>query len=470
MSFSFRDPAGKVFLFQEQIYRAVNRSGSDDFRSALKSPIIQNYLLEGSLVGVSELENEELNEFLISKEISEDEYSFFVKHKRISFRSYPYEWTTEMLHSAGILTLKLAKDLLGENLGLKDATPYNILFEGTQPIFVDWLSFEKRTPTNPIWLPQSQFLRTFYLPLMANKYFGLNLSGVFQLNRDGLEPEEVYQLCSIWQRLLPPFLTQVTIPRLLSSKSQKSSSIYKEQNYDDPEKANFVLSSQFNSLERLMKRINPNAGKESAWSDYVGDNQHFTNAYFARKEQFVGEALAEFSPSSVLDIGCNTGHFSRIAAKSGAKVVSIDSDPVVVSKVWQMATSKKLDILPLVVDICRPTPAIGWHNEECPSFIERMKGRISGILMLAVIHHMLVSEGIPLNKIIELAAELTDDIAIIEFVPPDDPMFKQIARGRDHLYENLNGEVFRQTCLKSFKIVRSEKLPDSDRELYLLKK
>ncbi|NJM53425.1 MAG: hypothetical protein HC846_08540 [Blastocatellia bacterium] len=78
------------------------------------------------------------------------------------------------------------------------------------------------------------------------------------------------------------------------------------------------------------------------------------------------------------------------------------------------------------------------------------------IMMLAVIHHLLVSERIPLDKIIKLVAELTNDIAIIEFVPPDDPMFRQIARGRDHLFANLNETVFRETCAKYFKILHFE--------------
>ena len=91
-------------------------------------------------------------------------------------------------------------------------------------------------------------------------------------------------------------------------------------------------------------------------------------------------------------------------------------------------------------------------------------------MMLAVIHHLLVSERIPLDKIIDLVAEITKDFAIIEFVPPDDPMFRQIARGRDHLFTDLNSDVFRQVCSKHFKIIHSEKLADSNRELSLLQK
>ena len=90
--------------------------------------------------------------------------------------------------------------------------------------------------------------------------------------------------------------------------------------------------------------------------------------------------------------------------------------------------------------------------------------------MLAVIHHLLVTERIPLLEIIKLMSEITKDTLIIEFIPPDDPMFKQIARGRDQLFENLNDEIFRQVCAKYFRIIRFEKLANSNRQIYLLKK
>ncbi|NJM53424.1 MAG: DUF1698 domain-containing protein [Blastocatellia bacterium] len=106
----------------------------------------------------------------------------------------------------------------------------------------------------------------------------------------------------------------------------------------------------------------------------MGENQHFTDAYLQQKDNFVRKYLTELKPKWILDVGCNTGYFSKIAAQTGASVVSIDQDATVVSKVWQMANTENLDILPLVVDISRPSPAIGWRNEECPSFLERAAG------------------------------------------------------------------------------------------------
>jgi hypothetical protein len=138
--------------------------------------------------------------------------------------------------------------------------------------------------------------------------------------------------------------------------------------------------------------------------------------------------------------------------------------------VWRRARSEKLDILPLVVNLTRPTPGMGWRNRECSSFLERARGHFDAVLMLAVIHHMLVTERVPLRDILDLAAELTRDILIVEFIAPDDSMFRRLTRGREELHKNLTHELFESVCREQFDIVRVQHVESSTRRLYLLRK
>jgi SAM-dependent methyltransferase len=200
-----------------------------------------------------------------------------------------------------------------------------------------------------------------------------------------------------------------------------------------------------------------------------GQNNYTEGARRA-KERFVNTALEEMRPRNLLDVGCNEGHFSLLAARRGARVVSVDLDPVVVGTVWRHATAERLDILPLVVNLSRPTPAMGWRNREGAAFLDRARGQFQCVLMLAVIHHMIVTEALPLDDILSLAAELTTEAAIIEFVAPDDSMFRRLTRGRDALYTWLTPERFESACAAHFGIVRSEHLDGSNRRLYLLSK
>src|SRR4029077_9096771 len=138
--------------------------------------------------------------------------SAVVEHEPIAPRSFPYEWSPRMLHAAGSLMLDLAERPLEDNFSLKDATPYNVLFNGPQPVFVDLLSFESREPRDPTWLPFNQFVRTILLPLLMNKYFGLRLDQLLLAHREGVEPAEVAQACGLLRKLNPLFLSLVFFP------------------------------------------------------------------------------------------------------------------------------------------------------------------------------------------------------------------------------------------------------------------
>lgn len=473
MNTSFRDPAGALLLHEGRVLRLVNRQGEDDLEASLASRALRKFLDSGRLVGAQRLGAESADALLGELRLgggAGDAVAAVVEHERIPFQSYPYEWPPEMLHAAGALTLDLAEALLAEGRGLKDATPYNVLFRGPRAVFVDWLSFERRAPEDPTWLAYAQFVRTFLLPLLVTKQFGLGLDQLLLARRDGLEPEEVYRLSGWGKRLKPPFLTLATIPAHLGAKKGADASIYKPKSAGSAEKARFILSHQFKSLRRLLARVAPDAGGGSAWAEYMGPKQHFTDEYLQRKESFVAGALEESRPRSVLDIGCNTGHFSRLAARGGARVVSLDQDPVVVGSVWRMAEAEGLDILPLKVDVTRPSPGVGWRNAECPPFLERARGHFDAVLMLAVIHHMLVGERVPLPEILGLAAELTTGTLVIEFVAPSDPMFQRLTRGREHLFADLTRESFEAACREHFEVLRSEEIAPGDRWIYLLKR
>ena len=72
-----------------------------------------------------------------------ERHRLVVEHPRIPFISYVYEWPFEMLRAAAIRSLEILQLALEKDLILKDATPYNVQFIGTNPLLIDVGSFER---------------------------------------------------------------------------------------------------------------------------------------------------------------------------------------------------------------------------------------------------------------------------------------------------------------------------------------
>jgi SAM-dependent methyltransferase len=236
----------------------------------------------------------------------------------------------------------------------------------------------------------------------------------------------------------------------------------------DAEKARFILQRRLQGAQRQLRRVAPRA-QSSDWAEYA-QRHSYTDAQLLEKQSMMERVLSETLPLRVLDVGCNTGQFSLLAARAGAEVVAIDVDPVSVGHAWDAAREARANVLPLVVNLARPTPAMGWRKRESPSFLVRARGNFDCVVMLAVLHHLLVSERVPLDEVLALAAELTRDLLVIEFVGPEDAMFRLIARGRDHLHAGLNPEAFEKSAARWFEKVAMQPIAGSHRRMYVLRR
>lgn len=464
---SFRDPDGHVVLYHERLLRVVHESGATNLEHFLGSSVFKSAVLSGNIVGTKTIDPETIDSTVLNL----TDNSILIEHDKIFFPSFPFEWPAQMLSSAAILTLDLLEHLHEEGLTLKDASAYNILFDGPRPVFVDVLSFVKSDASSYIWPAESQFIRHFVLPLLAFSEFHLSPGMVFMTNRDGLEPESIYKMCSMIEKFTPIFLSTVTLPTILGKLHNTDlSKIYKNSKATNLNKAKFIFDLTIRRLRRKVNKCIASASAISNWSNYMDTGNSYTDQQLQEKESFVRDVISGHRPSNVLDIGCNTGHFSFIVAESGARVVAIDSDPIVIGEVWTEANRRNLNILPLVVNISRPSPAVGWLNYENESFIDRSSGRFDLVMMLAVIHHLIVSDRLPLPDVAKLMAQLTSDLLVIEFVSKDDPMFIRIARGRDILHNEFTQAYFEKTFGIYFEILRSVNVGNSFRTLYLMRR
>ncbi len=432
---TFRDPAGHVTFEETAIRRHVRPAYAAFTRELLASAMLERWVRDDRVVPTT---------------IVREEPELVLEHPRLFFISYLWEWCPAQLRAAAELTLDLAADALANGYFLKDATPLNVIFDGVRPVFVDVLSFEKREPSDALWLAQGQFVRTFLLPLLAQQALGWPLAAT-QLRRDGYEPGQIHAALSKWQRIKPKHFGAVTLPTWFERNAAGAGAGKTPQLRKEPAQAQSLLLQGIAKLRKQIAEAAPPLPR-SHWSDYTATATHYSPEDHTKKRAFVEQSLAETQPRTVLDIGANTGTYSLLAAKSGAKVVALDTDAAAVERMSHVAEAEKRDVLPLVADIARPTPALGWANAETFSLLDRLEGKFDLVLMLAVIHHLLLMDQVPLPAIAELAARITKRYAVVEWVPQKDPMFQFLLRGRDALYEHLQLDNFLSAFERLFEV------------------
>jgi SAM-dependent methyltransferase len=452
---TFRDPAGQLELTGQYALRRVRATAADEARAFLASPLRQELESSGDLIPTE----------ILDSDCAPGELC--LRHPLVDPISYPWEWTAAQWQAAAELTLRLAQKAVDGGWTLKDATPLNVLFAGARPVFVDVLSFERRDPQSRIWLAYAQFVRTFLLPLVAAKYMGWPLQATL-FWRDGYEPGMLYRALPKWRRLDPLLLDVVTLAALLEGKGSKSRKAVHPPPATDPELAKHILRKRF---ARLGKQIRHAAGTDetSAWSRYEQRASHYRPDDVDAKQRFVRNVLERCRPEHVLDVGANTGTYSLMAAEAGAEVVALDNDKAALEILWRTAASRRKAVTALVVNIARPTPAAGWRNREQLSLLDRLMGKFDLALMLAVIHHLILREQLPLGHIAELCAGLTQRWLVLEWVPPSDPMFQEWLRGRDHLYGHLSESDLSQAFSPFFTLLERAELANG-RVLFLFER
>ena len=203
------------------------------------------------------------------------------------------------------------------------------------------------------------------------------------------------------------------------------------------------------------------------WADYYAAN-NYTDAAFEHKKTLVGAWLAETNARTVWDLGANSGVFSRVAANTGAFVVAADVDPAAVEVNHRLVKEhKETGLLPLVIDLTNPSPAIGWNNTERDSFLQR--GPAGAVLALALVHHLAIGNNVPLRQVAEFFAGCGEWL-IVEFVSKSDSQVQRLLRNRVDIFPGYTREGFEKEFSQVFAIKHSSAIRDSERWLYLMKK
>jgi len=455
---SFRDPSG--FLFRDGdsvLLRQVNPHGERDYATLMGSGLYDELTQKAMLVAHEEVP--------LSCAATPGAVRV-LQPRELSFTFYPYEWCFSQLKQAALLTLDIQRIALEHGMILKDGSAYNVQFDGVEPIFIDTLSFECYSE-GQVWPGYSQFCRHFIAPLALMAKCCAELVKLLQVRIDGVD-------LGLASRLLPGrtvlspglFLHVHANARFCKVFSDTSRGERFSEQIVRRRVSREALLGMVGSLKRCVSRLSWTIG-DTEWGDYYRHTSYACDA-FEKKKAEVKRFLESIRPRTVLDLGANTGVFSRLAAEGGARVWAVDGDPACVEQCYRSCRNDGVDgILPLYVDLSCPTPATGWALGERRSFPDRVASDV--VLALALVHHLAIGNNLPLPAIARFLCSLGDWL-IIEFVPKSDSQTQRLLRSRVDIFPDYHVGGFRHAFAPHFDTVAETTVGDSGRDLFLMRR
>jgi len=430
------DAAGEVFIGSNKILRGIYPGGGELYRRVLRT-YEEHDLFRLGIVPTRESDDEFQPDL---------DFELLLEHERIPFVSYPHEWPAPMLQAAAVFHIDLYLELMAYNLTIKDWHPYNILFKGVEPIFIDFTSI---IPVEN--LQQEEYLTPPFVPLPFRRLWDTTSAYLYEMHRRMFVP---YFLLPLYIMSRGRHRTART--RMLGTTLNASDSVIRKDEvfsgaslgrlgYDFWEwRKRLTLIERDRSKPRFWRTVREEVSRLKVavtQSDYSGyyeskneDASFEPSPDWTDKQRVVYEALRRFKPDTVLDVAGNTGWFAMLAARQGCRVVSFDVDEACVDRLYERALNEKLPILPLAMDLTNPTPDIFPKKYENEAGQNQIRGdfplllaaekrlKCDLVLALAIAHHLALGYGQDFSQILGLLSAFSGKYLVLEFVPKEDEL------------------------------------------------
>lgn len=448
VSGSFRDPSGFLFQAQGVLYRQVNRVYQEHYDHLIQSGLYDDLARRKLIIPHQEVDQAPARPDLAFR---------VLRPEQIGFISYPYEWCFSQWKDAALTTLAIQRLALERGMSLKDSSAYNIQFHQGRAVLVDSLSFEIYQPGQP-WVAYRQFCQHFLAPLSLMAYVDVRLGQLMRVHIDGVPLDLAAGLLPFSSRFKLPLLFHLH----LHARSQRR---YADKPVAPTGKMSKAgLLGLIDHLESGIQALRWSPGG-SEWVDYY-EIHNYSSAGLAFKEQLIVSYLERIRPTSVWDLGANTGRFSRLASRRKIPTIAFDIDPAAVEINYRQCVSDhEPHLLPLIADLTNPSPGIGWHNRERAALLER--GPADAVLALALIHHLAISNNVPLERLAEFFHQAGRWL-VIEFVPKMDSQVQRLLATRQDIFPDYHPQGFESAFSKSFNIHDVQEIPESERRIYLM--
>lgn len=438
-SSSFRDFEGYVFFEDGKVKRKISSKDAIERMTAL----LQHSVFK-----------DDLKDDVVASILHGDT----MEHERIEIVTYPYEWSFLMLLDAAIAQLRIMQKLVSAGFILKDGCAFNSMYHNGRMVFIDVLSIEF-LKNQPIWNGYHQFCEHFLYPLMLKAYKNINFQDWWRGTMNGIATADLNRVLSRYDWLKSGVFLHAVL------KNKFAGSIKKEDGIDKTAVQKVPASTILNLANGLSAVIGKMASfkSDSMWTDYEGDNSYTPDERVA-KHEFVEEFCKSSRAERIVDLGCNAGEYSKIAADYAKRVISVDYDPDCIDRLYARIKKGEMpsNIVPVVSNLVNSSPSQGWNLCERSGLFARVKA--DAFIAVALMHHLCISCNIPIAHLVTFLKGVAPS-GIIEWVDIDDPMVQVLLKNRKNIFEEYTWENFKAEIEKHFKIEKIFEFPNAKRKL-----
>ena len=451
---SYRDPVGKIFYYKGRVLRGLNSKGVERFKY-----IKENHILDESIKKNFLISTKEATDLPKINELSE--FDLILEHKKLDYITYPYEWCFEQLKDAALHHLNFQLFLLEKNCVLIDASAYNIQFINSKPIFIDTLSLSEYKEGS-YWTGHKQFCENFLNPLILSSKKNIDFNNWFKGNLEGITTSDLNNILSLKDKLNYSLFFHV----FLMDRYEKKALLKPKEISQRINKKKALSKKSYKGMLLQLKKFILGLSKDktlSKWSNY-SENNSYNPEEEEKKIRIIENFIKKNKFNYLADLGCNDGLYSFKSLKCGAKkVLGFDSDLNVLNKAYLSSKINNLNFHPVYMDFTNPSPSQGWNEKERKGFNQRMK--FNGMIALALYHHITIGNNIPMKEAIDWLISFAPK-GVIEFVPKEDDMIKEMTKLKGDIFENYNEERFKLYLEQKVKIININKVSSSGRTLY----
>jgi hypothetical protein len=368
--------------------------------------------------------------------------------RRVPVVSYPYEWSFAMLRDAALLTLDITEASFRAGFQMKDASAFNVVFDGARPVMIDVTSIDEGY--DGLWTAYGQFCDHFLAPLLLEAHLGVPFQPYVRARLSGLPVTELAGMFPGLRRFRRGVFSHVYLRSRLEGRARHLGTEDRAELRSGTALPLEAVLASVRKMRRLVESLESESS--SVWADYELDHSYEAGQR-TEKEAFVDLVARDLAGDVAWDVGANTGAFSEILARHFSTVVAVDSDAGAIDGMYRrLRETRSAAIVPLVIDVADPSPDRGWRGLERRSLAARSAPDLA--TWLAVVHHICLAGEVPVAGFLDLVAD-TSPHAVVEFVDPDDSMSRRLMATRKMQRDDYTRESFLAAAGDRFVIEKS---------------